>query len=89
MYEMELNVWKDIVEELLNGNPNFIVVDESTDRHGHFSLLLISIQKKSYHLMEATDGVRVFRYNPIKDNDYPDFLLTRNETSAGEDCGYS
>ena len=48
MYEMEVNAWKDIVEELLNVNPNYIVVDQNTDRHDHFSQLLISIQKKSY-----------------------------------------
>lgn len=89
MYDMEINVWKDLVEELLNVNPSYIVVDESTDPHDHFSQLLISIQKKSYHLIEATDGVRVFRYYPIKDNDYPDFVSIRNETSAEEDCGYS
>jgi len=87
MYEIEANVWKEIVEELLKMSPNYVVVDKTTDRHGHFSQVLISIQKKGYNLIEAMDGVRVFRYCRITDNDNLDFVSTRNETYA-EDCGY-
>ena len=88
MYEMDVNVWKDIFEELLNVDANYIVVDQITDRHDHFSQLLISIQKKGYNLLEATDGVRVFRHYRIMDNDNLDFVASRNEICAEEDCGY-
>ena len=88
MYEIEENVWKDIVEELLNVRPNYVAVDQTTDRHDYFSQLLISIQKKRYYLLEATDGVRVFRHYRIMDNDNLDFVASRNEIYAEEDCGY-
>ena len=87
MYEIEVNVWKDIVEELLNVSPNYIVVDQNTDRHDHFSQLLISTQNKPYNLLETMDGVCVFRYYRITDNDNRDFASIRNERCT-EDCGY-
>lgn len=88
MYEIEVNVWKDIVEELLNVSPNYIVIDQNTDRHDHFSQLLISIQNKPYNLLEAMDGVCVFRYYWIMENDNWDLASTRNEICAEEDLEY-
>lgn len=88
MYEMDVDIWQDIVDGLLDVNPNYIVVDQITDRHDQYSQLLISIQKKRYDLLEATDGVRVFRHYRIRDNEGLDFVASRNEFCAEEDWGY-
>ena len=53
------------IEELLDMNPDYIIIDQMLDRHKQFPQLLESIEKRQYQTLEAFDGIILFKHHSL------------------------